>query len=364
MRDELDAADAARERALRALQVEHLRLKSGMEKRVAAAEAAEATGEKTSRHRREARTRDEGTERRARETYDEGERGTKARGRRGTTIARTRRRRRRRRENREAEATRRTDAEQRPADDSDADGDAPGDENADANRNDGEYRRGGTNAHETATPPEGHPAITPFDPSRFRSTSHRDVDLANTREEREERDGFGDAGETARRSGEVNFDDVKNADVDAEVSAGVQTPRASISASPRASASLEVYATVAAKEKASKFSSTSAAAVPEPSYPEPIATRLRRLEDRAAARDTHWRSVLNEVQKAHAADAAGLRRQCARAVEAKNVQIRHFREKLNRLIAAMHEQSLRDSATRGDDRAAAATASSPRGERK
>ena len=46
LRDELDAADAARERALRALQVEHLRLKSGMEKRVAAAEAAEATAKK------------------------------------------------------------------------------------------------------------------------------------------------------------------------------------------------------------------------------------------------------------------------------------------------------------------------------
>ena len=357
LHDELDAADAARERALRALQVEHLRLKSGMEKRVAAAEAAEATAKKraatAARLERETRELRGALERRTtkanaeRKRADAAERRLRERGGDVVDDAKTERR------GGDAE----TDAEQRPADDSDADGDASGDENADANRNDGEYRRGGTNAHETATPPEGHPAITPFDPSRFRSTSHRDVDLANTREKNEKNEtDSGDAGETARRSGEVNFDDVKNADVDAEVSAGVQTPRASISASPRASASLEVYATVAAKEKASKFSPTSAAAVPEPSYPEPIATRLRRLEDRAAARDTHWRSVLNEVQKAHAADAAGLRRQCARAVEAKNVQIRHFREKLNRLIAAMHEQSLRDSATRGDDRAAAATA--------
>ena len=356
LRDELDAADAARERALRALQVEHLRLKSGMEKRVAAAEAAEATAKKraatAARLERETRELRGALERRTTKANAERKRADAAERRlreRGDVVddAKTERRR------GDAEM----EAERRPADDSDADGDASGDENADANRNDGEYRRGGTNAHETATLPEGHPAITPFDPSRFRSTSHRDVDLANTREKNEKNEtDSGDAGETARRSGEVNFDDVKNADVDAEVSAGVQTPRASISASPRASASLEVSATVAAKEKASKFSSTSAAAVPEPSYPEPIATRLRRLEDRAAARETHWRSVLNEVQKAHAADAAGLRRQCARAVEAKNVQIRHFREKLNRLIAAMHEQSLRDSATRGDDRAAAATA--------
>jgi hypothetical protein len=50
-----------------------------------------------------------------------------------------------------------------------------------------------------------------------------------------------------------------------------------------------------------------------------------------------------EVQRAHAGDAAGLRMQCARAVEAKNVQIRHFREQLNGLIANMQEQQLRKS---------------------
>ena len=225
LRDELDAADAARERALRALQVEHLRLKSGMEKRVAAAEAAEATAKKraatAARLERETRELRGALERRTtkanaeRKRADAAERRLRERGGDVVDDAKTERR------GGDAE----TDAEQRPADDSDADGDASGDENADANRNDGEYRRGGTNAHETATPPEGHPAITPFDPSRFRSTSHRDVDLANTREKNEKNEtDSGDAGETARRSGEVNFDDVKNADVDAEVS-GTNTPR-------------------------------------------------------------------------------------------------------------------------------------------
>ena len=136
-----------------------------------------------------------------------------------------------------------------------------------------------------------------------------------------------------------------------EVSTRGDAPRASVSASFRASSTLVASASAAAEESA-----LSAPAVPEPSYPEPIASRLRRLEDRAAARETHWRSVLNEVQKAHAADAAGLRRQCARAVEAKNVQIRHFREKLNRLIAAMHERSLRESTRRSDDAAATTAA--------
>lgn len=71
--------------------------------------------------------------------------------------------------------------------------------------------------------------------------------------------------------------------------------------------------------------------------------RLRALEQKAVARETYWQGVVREVQRAHAADAAGLRMQCARAVEAKNVQIRHFREQLNGLIASMHEQQLRKS---------------------
>ena len=224
LRDELDAADAARERALRALQVEHLRLKSGMEKRVAAAEAAEATAKKraatAARLERETRELRGALERRTtkanaeRKRADAAERRLRERGGDVVDDAKTERR------GGDAE----TDAEQRPADDSDADGDASGDENADANRNDGEYRRGGTNAHETATPPEGHPAITPFDPRGFgRHLTETSISRIRA-EEREERDGFGGCGETARRSGEVNFDDVKNADVDAEVSAGYKHP--------------------------------------------------------------------------------------------------------------------------------------------
>ena len=185
-----------------------------------------------------------------------------------------------------------------------------------------------------------------------------ETDEKDSKDSKDEKDS--NRGETARRS-LANFDaPVAGEDAMAkpvateavvETSMRANAPRASVSASLRASLPLEASASAAAEESA-----PSASAAPEPSYPEPIAARLRRLEDRAAARETHWRSVLNEVQKAHAADAAGLRRQCARAVEAKNVQIRHFREKLNRLIAAMHERSLRESTRRSDDAAAATAA--------
>jgi colicin import membrane protein len=368
LRDELDAADAERERALRALQVEHLRLKSGMEKRVAAAEAAEATARKraaaAARLEREVRELRGALERRKAEANAERRRADAAE-----------------RRLRERDG----DAGAGPAgiasvrertlvdDGSDADGDASGDENADENGNDGAGARGRTNS--TATPPEGHPAITPFDPSPFRSKSRatrsnerigdgatdrptRSPTKRAAKAETDEKDS--NRGEIASRS-PANFDaPVAGEDATAkpvateaavEVSTRAKAPRASISASLRASLPLEASASAAAKRSAPP-----ASAVPEPSYPEPIAARLRRLEDRAAARETHWRSVLNEVQKAHAADAAGLRRQCARAVEAKNVQIRHFREKLNRLIAAMHERSLRESTRRSDDAAATAAA--------
>ena len=348
LRDELDAADAERERALRALQVEHLRLKSGMEKRVAAAEAAEATARKraaaAARLEREVRELRGALERRKAEANVE-----------------------RRRADAAERRLRVRDGERGVVDDgSDADGDASGDENADEN-----------------TLPEGHPAITPFDPSPFRSKSRRGCDGANDRptrsptkraakvekDEKDEKDEKVEKDETDEKDSNrgdtesrspANFDApvaVEDAtakpfaaEAAVEVSARAKVPRASNSASLRASFPL------ASASAAAKRSEPSASAVPEPSYPEPIAARLRRLEDRAAARETHWRSVLNEVQKAHAADAAGLRRQCARAVEAKNVQIRHFREKLNRLIAAMHERSLRESTRRNDDAAAAAAA--------
>ena len=78
-----------------------------------------------------------------------------------------------------------------------------------------------------------------------------------------------------------------------------------------------------------------------------FASKLHALEARTVAREAYWQGVVREVQRAHAEDAAGLRRQCARAVEAKNVQIRQFRERLNGLIAAMHEQTLRSSIAAG-----------------
>jgi hypothetical protein len=42
-----------------------------------------------------------------------------------------------------------------------------------------------------------------------------------------------------------------------------------------------------------------------------------------------------------------LRRRCQAAVDGKNEQIRHFRERLNAIVATVHEQSLRMSAEGG-----------------
>jgi hypothetical protein len=60
-----------------------------------------------------------------------------------------------------------------------------------------------------------------------------------------------------------------------------------------------------------------AAAAVEPSYAAAFSERLRGLEQKAVAREAYWRGVVTEVQRAHASDAAGLRMQCSRAVEAK-----------------------------------------------
>jgi hypothetical protein len=65
-----------------------------------------------------------------------------------------------------------------------------------------------------------------------------------------------------------------------------------------------------------------------------LARKLRALERRATAREAHWRNVLREAQKAHAGAIAGVRKRCAKAVEAKSERIARFRHELDLLIKA------------------------------
>ena len=72
-------------------------------------------------------------------------------------------------------------------------------------------------------------------------------------------------------------------------------------------------------------------------------SRLRSLESRVARREKHWAGVLREVHAAHAEETARARRACVAAVETKNAQIKTFREKLNAIAIAAHEQRLLES---------------------
>lgn len=72
-------------------------------------------------------------------------------------------------------------------------------------------------------------------------------------------------------------------------------------------------------------------------------SRLRSLESRVARREKHWAGVVREVHAAHAEETARARRACVAAVETKNAQIKTFREKLNAIAIAAHEQRLLES---------------------
>ena len=82
-------------------------------------------------------------------------------------------------------------------------------------------------------------------------------------------------------------------------------------------------------------------------FPEAFAERLKRLEERAETRERYWKGVVREVRRVASEDSAELRRRCQAAVDGKNEQIRHFRERLNAIVATVHEQSLRMSAEGG-----------------
>ena len=90
-------------------------------------------------------------------------------------------------------------------------------------------------------------------------------------------------------------------------------------------------------------------------FPEAFVERLKRLEERAGE-ERYWKGVVREVQRVASEDSAELRKRCQAAVDGKNEQIRHFRERLNAIVATVHElQSLRRR--RGERRR------SPRGSR-
>ena len=82
-------------------------------------------------------------------------------------------------------------------------------------------------------------------------------------------------------------------------------------------------------------------------FPEAFAERLKRLEERAETRERYWKGVVREVRRVASEDSAELRKRCQAAVDGKNEQIRHFRERLNAIVATVHEQSLRMSAEGG-----------------
>ena len=71
------------------------------------------------------------------------------------------------------------------------------------------------------------------------------------------------------------------------------------------------------------------------------------LARRAEARERYWKGVVREVQRVASEDSAELRKRCQAAVDGKNEQIRHFRERLNAIVATVHEQSLRRSVESG-----------------
>ena len=82
-------------------------------------------------------------------------------------------------------------------------------------------------------------------------------------------------------------------------------------------------------------------------FPEAFAERLKRLEERAETRERYWKGVVREVRRVASEDSAELRKRCQAAVDGKNEQIRHFRERLNAIVATVHEQSLRMSVEGG-----------------
>ncbi len=405
LQDELDATDGEHERALRALQQEHLKFKSNMERRVREAEAfgrnAQGLGGP-----RAVGAKPPGTKALERQVHE-------LQGEVDTLRARLK-------DAEAANAVRTGPISERPA--------APArkppkrsassdKENADADAD----AAVAAVAAVAASPvfkapvahnplaidplPEGHPAVTPFDPgaSPFRSRplirdsregfpqpKDGDIAAAATRAAAEVARSFASprqprapATKSPAKAATVKAKNAHkgnkqgnnlrvswNAELEAErtyVPSPTEDTKASIARvgaddveldSPVKSASPEV------KRGGRRLDAGDKVIAPSPkkgvqhlempklppvpaNFPEAFVERLKRLEERAEARERYWKGVVREVQRVASEDSAELRKRCQAAVDGKNEQIRHFRERLNAIVATVHEQSLRRSVESG-----------------
>tara|TARA_B110000114_G_scaffold30756_1_gene31732 strand:+ start:40 stop:408 length:369 start_codon:yes stop_codon:yes gene_type:complete len=78
-----------------------------------------------------------------------------------------------------------------------------------------------------------------------------------------------------------------------------------------------------------------------PDVADAVSKRLSALDRQVSKREKHWQGVLREVHLAHVEQTESAKRACFAAVETKNAQIRKFKAKLNVLIAAAHEDTIK-----------------------
>ena len=402
LQDELDATDGEHERALRALQQEHLKFKSNTERRVREAEAfgrnAQGLGGP-----RAVGAKPPGTKALERQVHElQGEVDTlRARLKDAETAA----------------AVRTGPVSERPA----APARKPPKRSVSSDKENADADADAAVAAVAASPvfkapvahnplaidplPEGHPAVTPFDPgaSPFRSRplirdsregfpqpKDGDIAAAAARAAAEVARSFASprqprapATKSPAKATNVKAKNARkgnkqgnnprvswNAELEAErtyVPSPTEDTKASIARvgaddveldSPVKSASPEV------KRGGRRLDGGDKGIAPSPkkgvqhlempklppvpaNFPEAFVERLKRLEERAEARERYWKGVVREVQRVASEDSAELRKRCQAAVDGKNEQIRHFRERLNAIVATVHEQSLRRSVESG-----------------
>jgi len=95
--------------------------------------------------------------------------------------------------------------------------------------------------------------------------------------------------------------------------------------------------------------SVTCAGYPGPAFPplpvlppeaaEAVSRRLRALETCVVTRERRWRATVRDLHIAHEEERTRMRRACVAAVDAKNAQIKTFREKLNSIAATLRERA-------------------------
>ena len=349
LQDELDAVDGEHERSLRALQQQHLRFKNAMEKRVKDAErgavggAAGAGKIGSTAEKKFSATSARQLQMKVHELAGECE-SLREKARRAEREVVKLRSAQEKLKRHAADATRRSVDAAKASESVAVEPASKRGKLAPAVAPSSPGKRKSPSRDPESAPPSGHPATTPFDPTNPTAGLPAVV----------------------RRVG-ASWDDV---DVDQRASAPRSASPVKPKSSPVKSKSPESLprwdSSPGPKPKPRRRPATAAApaapngprarrsldvamgkendtAAAASFVPAEFAARLQRLEQKAVAREAYWKGVVNEVQKAHAADAATLRKQCQRAIDAKNVQIRQFREQLSALMQAMHEQALRKS---------------------